>query len=94
MCVGSVVGLFSCVVWSLVGMFGGWLDNFSLVASLHGVYLYVVRGFGPIVPCLEHVRAGGGGGGSMTIGLCISLYRYVAVGHSGGCGCLGDHESL
>ena len=37
-------------------------------------------------------------------GLCISLYlmlrvmlrvgRAVAVGHSGGCGCLGDHESL
>ena len=39
MCVGSVVGLFSCVVWSLVNMFGGWLDSFSLVASLHGVYL-------------------------------------------------------
>ena len=36
---GSVVGLFSCVVWSLVDMFGGWLDSFSLVASLHGVYL-------------------------------------------------------
>ena len=38
----------------------------------------------------------------VTIGLCISLYlwavmlrvgRYVAVGHSSGCGCLGDHES-
>ena len=39
MCIGSVVGLFSCVVWSLVNMFGGWLDSFSLVASLHGVYL-------------------------------------------------------
>ena len=37
----SVVGLFSCVVWSLVNMFGGWLDSFSLVASLHGVYLYI-----------------------------------------------------
>ena len=46
---------------------------------------------------------GGGGGGSVMIGLCISVYIWavmlrvggsVAVGHSGGCGCLGDHESL
>ena len=61
MCVWSVVGLFSWVVWSLVDMFGGWLDSFSLVASLHGVYLQVVRGYTPIIPCLKHVRAGGGG---------------------------------
>ena len=39
MCVGSVVGLFTCVVWSVVNMLGGWLDSFSLVASLYGVYL-------------------------------------------------------
>ena len=25
LCVGSVVGLFICVGWSLVDMFGGWL---------------------------------------------------------------------
>ena len=40
---------------------------------------------------------------AVTIGLCISLYLWavmlrvggsVAVGHSGGCGWLGDHESL
>ena len=38
LCVGSVFGLFSCVVWSLLEMLGGWLDSFhSLVASLHGV---------------------------------------------------------
>ena len=39
----------------------------------------------------------------VTIGLCALLYpwavmlwvgRSVAVGHSDGCGCLGDHESL
>ena len=39
MCVRSVVGLFTCVVWSVVNMFGGWSDSFSLVASLYGVYL-------------------------------------------------------
>ena len=38
LCVGSVVGLFNCVGWSLVDILGGWLDSFSLVASLHGVY--------------------------------------------------------
>ena len=40
-----------------------------------------------------------GGGDSVTIGFCIWLYLWavmlrvggsVAVGHSGGCGCLGD----
>ena len=57
----------------------------------------------PIVPCLEHVRAGGGGGGSVTIGLCICLYLWavmlrvgksVVVGHSDECRCPGDHASL
>ena len=43
--------------------FGGWLDSFSLVASLYGVYLKVGRGVGMSVPGLEHLRAGGGGGG-------------------------------
>ena len=59
-------------------------------------------GFYPLVPCLEHVRAGGGGG-SVTIGLFICLYvwtlvtrvgRTVVVVHSSGCHCLGDHASL
>ena len=44
-----------------------------------------------------------GGGGSVTIGLCICLYmwalmlqvgRSVLVGHSSGCRCPGDHASL
>ena len=33
---------------------------FSLVASLHGVLPVSSLGLRPIVPCLEHVRAGGG----------------------------------
>ena len=49
---GSVFGLFSCVVWSLLDMLRGWLDSFSSVASLYGVL--------PVSSCLEHVRAGGG----------------------------------
>ena len=40
----------------------------------------VVRGFGTIAPCLEHVRAGGGGGGSVTIvPFYISLCTYGAT---------------
>ena len=38
----------------------------------------LVRGC-PIVPCLEHVRAGGGGGGSVTIRPFICLYLWVIV---------------
>ena len=34
LCVGSVFALFNGVGWSLVDMFGGWLDSFSLGASL------------------------------------------------------------
>ena len=30
----------------------------------------------------------------VTIGLMFRVGGSVAVGHSGGCGCLGDHESL
>ena len=38
-CVGSVA-LVNSVGWSLVDICsGGWLDSFSLVASLYGVYL-------------------------------------------------------
>ena len=42
-----------------------------------GFYLQVSC---PIVPCFEHVRAGGGGGGvSVTIGPFIWLYLWVIV---------------
>ena len=37
----------------------------------------VVRGFGTIVPCLEHVHAGGGGG-SVTI-VPFYIYHFVLV---------------
>ena len=42
-------------------MFRGWLDSFSLVASMLGFACQIVRGFSAFVPCLEHVCAGGGG---------------------------------
>ena len=46
----------------VIDMFRGWLDSFSLVASLNGVYLLSsYRGSSAFTPCLEHVRAGGGG---------------------------------
>ena len=38
-CVLGQFALFNSVGWSLVDMFRGWLDDFSLVAPLYGVYL-------------------------------------------------------
>ena len=55
-------------------------QSFSRFASLSGVFPHkLVWGIGPIVPCFEHVRAAGGGGGSVTIG---PFYMVVLVGYS------------
>ena len=41
---------------------GGWLDRFSFwLSHCMGFTCQVVRGSSAFTPCLEHVRAGGGG---------------------------------
>ena len=47
---------------SIIVQGGGWID-YLWVASMLGSACQVVRGFSAFAPCLEHVCAGGGGGG-------------------------------
>ena len=46
-----------------------------LVASMLGFTCQAVRVFPTFAPCLEHVCAGGGGGGSVANMGFVSLYR-------------------
>ena len=56
------VALDNVVLCSSVDVLKGWLDSFSLVASMLGFTCQAVKGFPTFAPCLDHVCAVGGGG--------------------------------